>query len=215
VRPGFYKGAVTIQNLGGANGTGILAADVASASDIQAFGRTESQYVTIVKSGSSATLDVGGVISSGDLITTQTGDGFSFVFQDGATIYAFGTLTRNSLPSLGTQISIPPAGNFAGDMTVVSNGVLKGYGPAAATVGSDSTWVAQANGAPAWVGNGTFTGKFETDGTLSNASLIVGGQIYTQGNPSPRYSWDGKTLIVRYDQLVLETGTAWLVLTMQ
>ena len=81
-----------------------------------------------------------------------------------------------------------------------------------AFVSEGGLFTAPSGGGGGWVSNGIFSGTFDGAGRLTDGTLFVNGAV--MGQPiAPQYSYDGTTLIVKYDSLALEPGSAWLVLT--
>ncbi len=215
IPPGYYRGTATIPFPDANSGpdTVPLIADVAANGDVEAHGRSANRQIDLYRVGSAATMILdGSVVFSGSLVTVAREGGFTFEFRDGATVWAHGSVDGAQLPQLGSQVIVPYQGNYRGDFVIVSEGRARGYGIVSATFDDMGNWVASASGGGEWFGSGLLAGRFEPDGTVSNALISVQGQIIPQSIP-PGYSFDGSTLIVRYDNIRLESGSIWLTLT--
>jgi hypothetical protein len=73
---------------------------------------------------------------------------------------------------------------------------------------------ARASGGGAWIENGFYFGYLQPDGTVSEAFVMTNGTVIGQEPPTV-YSFDGTTLVVRFDSLPLEPASAWLIMRKQ
>ena len=209
--PGFYRGNVTVQNLQHLNGTGSLVIEVISANSFRGYGDVNGRPFEIVKGETKDLLSVDGQIVVAAITTRRVPNGFAFSFAFGTIVYATGTVTKENLPSLGEFIGRPPPGEYQGDVVVIGIGRVQGFGLATASIDSDFRLTCNARVDSGWLGTSLFLGMFEPDGTMSEAVILSGGQALFQLS-SPRYSWDGSKLVVRFDELHLKPGSAWLTL---
>jgi len=211
--PVFYSGTVTVANTGYFQpGTAPAIANVVPGQAVTITAWAPPVTLTITDDTSFAVLSSNGVIVKGVLQQTDTPGQISFTFLNGTSSIATGTLTKHSLPTLGPVATVPPPGNYSGTLLIVGNGQARSCGTVSATVFSSGQWQADASEGGGWVGDGIFDGQFLSNGTLASANMINNGSVYVQSN-APQFSFDGKTLIVKYDDLALAPGSCWMTLT--
>jgi len=138
--------------------------------------------------------------------------GVTLTVKNGFVLLATATLGSSDLPTYGSATLLPPSGSYHGEIVVVSNGHVRGFGTVAATIDESRSWVAFIRGGGAWIDDGLCVATIQPDGVVENASLFMGGQIINQ-SPPLSYTFDGSTLVLRYDQLALEPGSCWFIMT--
>jgi len=139
----------------------------------------------------------------------DTPNGTEFSFIQNSTVIATGTMRRAQVPSLGTSVSIPPKGLFGGEQLSFGNGGVTGIGTingavlptgefSATTSTSDSVY--------------TFTGTFQADGTILHAVIYANGTALSPFQ-APTYSYDGKTIIIKWAYVDQPLDGYWLTMT--
>lgn len=211
IDPGYYRGTFNVTSDGWINGAAPMFIDLVSQTEFTGEALSDTYYVTVSNTAEGAWLNDGTIVQ-GDVTVTKTVAGFDFTFTNGSSVTASGQLSAAVLPALGSAASVPEAGNWEGELLVVSQGRAKSFGTVTATIDSSGNLTALTRGGRQFVNDGIFSGKFESDGTLSGATLFAAGQIYTQ-SPAPVYSNDGTTIIARFDKLALDNASCWLTLT--
>jgi hypothetical protein len=209
---GFYRGTLNFH--GAAKlppGATPIVADVEANGFFVSWGRSPALVATMVNRQTDDVLMAHEATMVGTYVIEPSGNSLSFSFLLGTEVAATGTLTLSPPPALGSNVTVPPAGAYRGELVVFSEGRAKAYGLVDATVESDGSWHAAGQGGGNWVPNGHFFGRFEENGTLSDALISCDAGLITQHTP-PVYSFDGATLVVRYDTLPLQPASCWITL---
>lgn len=165
---------------------------------------------TVTSLGNEATFVTSGSVITGRLETRPRGNGATWKFYNGEELYVQGDLGPFQAPSLGTEASVPPAGDFVGTSFVLSNGEWVEFGPTELKVDGAGLGYGFINGG-GFTQNGLFVGTFAPDATIHEATLYPTGGVISQ-EPAPPYSYDGTTLTFRIDSLALEPGSCYVVL---
>jgi hypothetical protein len=170
---------------------------------------TYPSVATLSPSAEGYFLQAMGAVLPVDLHSTATSSGLRLLISSEGQAMAIAELAAASFPHLGQITNVPAAGHYEGEFLVISNGKPFGFGTVAADVAGDGTWNAITSGVGAWLdGTGFFGGAFQPSGALREGYLLINGSYINQADP--RFSFDGETLIVRYDQLPLEPGSIWM-----
>lgn len=208
IAPGFYRGTFEVASDGWINGAAPMFVDLENRQNFRGEAMADSYYVVVNHSPKGSFL-VGGAVVEGDLTVTKTPTGFSFTFSNGFGTTATGELQPTPLPELGQTASIPEAGNYRGEFLMVREGRARSMGKVDATVDGDGVLSGVSEGGSVVFVDPLFTGRFEDKGTLSGAQIFSQGNIYSM-ETAPAYSYDGSTLIVKYEY---DGNEFWLTLT--
>lgn len=208
---GYYRGTFNVTSDGWINGSGMTFIDVIDVNNFAGEALGEDFYATITKTPQISTL-IDGAVVTGDITVTETATGFDFTFDNGSGVTATGALEPAPLPTLGGSASVPGEGEFEGEFLVVASGHAKTFGMATSSVDADGDVTVTLTGGKGYLDDGLFTGKLEANGTISGAVLIVNGNILTQTS-TPAYSYAGTTLVIRFDNLVLEGASCFVTLS--
>lgn len=209
IEPGYYRGTFDITSDGGPNGAGPMFLDVVDRNNWEGEAKSDTYYFKVGNTPDGAFLN-GGVVITGEATVNETSTGFTFTFSNGSSVTATGELTPAALPSLDALATVPPTNEFVGEFLVVAAGRAKTMGTVTASVDGSGNLTAQLDGGMGFINDGIFAGKFEANGTMSGAAYIAG-TVITQSIP-PTYSWNGTALKIRFENLLLEGGTCWLIL---
>jgi hypothetical protein len=214
LQPGFYRGTVTFADSGSLpTGTVPVIADIQADGTYSVNAYAPPSSFRFDSDGTAGTLVSTGSVLNGTVTDSFTTGTFTFQFSNEGTEIASGNLTKADLPTLGTQTTLPPSGVYQGELLIVSNGRAVAVGRVnEGFVTETGDFTASVGGGGEWTQNGTFAGKLDGSGTLTGGVLLSGGGTISQ-TVAPQYSYDGTTLIVKYDNLRLENGSAWLILT--
>lgn len=210
-RAGFYRGILTIAPGGAVFGEGTqeFFADVSENGDFT--GTSPGLGLSSAATGADLTLVSNGVVLTGKVKTTKTADGFSFAFLNGDTLIATGSLAPSTLPTVGNQTLTPPAGTYDGEIFVVANGRFSAYGKVnQLTIDAEGTLSGLTSLDSGYANSPIIQAHVQPGGELSDGILVSQGSIISQFTP-PKYSFDGRTLIIRFSNLLLEPGEAYLV----
>ena len=211
--PLYYRGTVTIANTGYLSpGTATAIADVTPGQDLSIVAMGPTTSATITNDKSFAVLVSNGVIVKGKMEETDSPGSLSFNFLNGSSVLVSGTLSNHSFPTLGKTASVPPAGNYNGDLLVVSNGHARSFGTVTSIMDSAGNWTAFTNEQGGWIGDAVVSGQFMPNATVSGTTLVSNGSVIVE-QTDPAYSFDGKTLIINIGGLFLGPGGCWLTLT--
>ena len=213
IPPGFYRGTITFEDVPGlVPGTAPIVADVQANGDINAYAVSATVLADIIKQGSSGSMVVNNLYRDATVQVRSDPSGVTLTVKNGFVLLATATLGSSDLPTYGSATLLPPSGSYHGEIVVVSNGHVRGFGTVAATIDESRSWVAFIRGGGAWIDDGLCVATIQPDGVVENASLFMGGQIINQ-SPPLSYTFDGSTLVLRYDQLALEPGSCWFIMT--
>ena len=91
---------------------------------------------------------------------------------------------------------VPPAGSFSGENVLTREGIVTGFGLAQGSIQADGTFVLSTTPTPPYSPIYVLFGTFESDGSISNAIMLTGGQSLVL--TGPRFSFDGTTLVIRW-----------------
>jgi hypothetical protein len=208
IAPGYYRGTLEIPgNSQVVGGSATMVADVAANGDFTAHAQSLPVQARVTKTGATGSIATQGTTIMGSARETVQGNQIGFTLQNGSGVVARGTMTPAQLPQLGTEVSLPPSGNYGGEVLVVDNGHVRAFSQASAHIDGSGNLSVTA-GLGDW-GDNLF-GRVEANGTLSGAMVFHNGSITLEDTPPP-YSFDGTTLIIRYDNLALAPGSAWIV----
>ncbi len=208
IEPGFYRGTFSISSDGWINGSAPMFIDYVNPTNLAGEAKSGDYYVSVRSTSEGASI-IGTATVTGDLSVTKLNDGFSFTFSNGSGVTATGELSPAQLPVLGSSVSIPAEGNWVGEMLVVTEGRVRSFATVTATVDASGSLVANCDGGGSFLPDGVFTGKFESDGTLSDAMILSAGNFQSH---NPAYSNDGTTIVVRYGPLESGDASYWLTL---
>ncbi len=208
IAPGFYRGVFEVVSDGWINGAAPMFVDVEDRNNFRGEALSDSYYAVLIHSPKGSFLHEG-IAVEGSLSVTKTATGFNFIFTNGSGIDASGELQPAPLPELGGTASVPEAGNYIGKFLMVREGRARSMGTVEASVDGDGNFTGFTEGGSVIFIDPLFAGKFEADGTLSGAQILSQGNTYTMGIP-PAYSYDGITLIAKYE---FDGNEFWLTLT--
>jgi len=208
--PGYYRGTFEFNSTAWPSGSAPIVVDVQENGDLGADAFSSSYSASVTKWGHNATIVLNGAVVTGTSRLVSVGGGLRLTVDGGHDFQATATFTPHPLPELGSLTIIPPAGTYSGEFLVVSNGRVKSLGLVTATVDATGQWWAIANGTNSFGSDGVYTGRFQVDGTLTNAALVHDGSVMSQ---TPKFSFDGTKLVAEYDQLPLQPASCWLELT--
>ena len=169
---------------------------------------SDSYYVVVNHSPKESSIN-GGATVVGDLSVTKTATGFSFTFTNGAGINATGELQPAPLPSLGKSVSVPEAGDYSGEFLMMREGRARSMGRVESSVDGDGNFTGFTEGGSVVYIDPLFSVEFEHNGTLTGAQILVQGNPITMETP-PTYSYDGITLIAKYE---FDGNEFWLTMT--
>ncbi len=214
IPPGFYRGTITFEDVPGlVPGTAPIAADVQANGDFNAYAVSATVLADIVKQGSSGTIVFNNLYQEATIQVSPFQNAVTFTVRNGFVLLATGTLARSDLPTYGSATLLPPSGSYHGEILVVSNGHMRGFGTVVATIDESRSFVASIRGGGAWINGGLCVATIQPDGVVENAFLVMGGGQIINQSPPTSYTFDGSTLVLRYDQIALEPGSCWLIMT--
>ena len=197
--PGIYRGTVSLPEFNGA--TQIQAA--AQVQDLNNFSVCfPSGSVSVV--GGTCTVAYNGSTWTGPCHTEITNGKIEFSDWNGSIPMVSGSLQLTGMPLLATDTAHPPSGSYSGFYYVIGANGLAAFGSLlSASVSPNQTFAVSADS--------QFFGTFGDNHAITNSTLINGGQVITES--TPQYSFDGTTLVMRFDQNLLMPETEWIVLT--
>lgn len=211
----FYRG--TAQSAGSKYlpaGTGTIVFDFPVDTLWQANGEVGGVQFKVGSGPGGDMIGIGVSTFPGDLTITPAGVNYVATFKiDGETIFT-ATVSPAQLPALGTTTAVPPGGSYEGEYYTTLGGRIRGVGTMTATIGPAGQLAAvTVEGLDLPVGS-SFTGTLQTGGAVADAFVSLNGSTLIP-DTAPVFSFDGETLIVRYDWLGPETTSQWLVLRRQ
>lgn len=207
--PLYYRGKLTLLSNAAGVGTAPIAASVIPGVGFTAFAYTPPISATITKRNPTdrVTAVLNETVVNGPIQEVDGPNSLSFTILSGHTEVATVSMTRQSPPSLGSAILIPPTLTVTGEQLFFGAQGLTGLGTASAQVLSNGSFAVSA--APDNYDFYIYTGQFNADGTISNPTLVEDGGVTIPWGTS-RYSFDGKTLIIRWGDPSQGPYITWL-----
>ena len=144
-------------------------ANLLEADDVEIF--TSSPIAsTLAHSEEGYVLLTNGTVMTVGVDRQQLPTGLHVTIRNGDQPIAIAELAYAMFPELGDSVIVPEAGDYEGELLIITNGRAVGLGSVTATVDPDHDWTAIASGGGDWLGHGFFTGAFRPDGTFPDPS---------------------------------------------
>jgi|GEM_PF-2075634 len=212
--PSYYAGTVQINSIGSIPaGTAPIVTTDQPTGNMSLYFWDPAFSGSIGKSGSLGALVEAATRELGTMNVTPGNNSFSFSLVQNVTTIATATLSLQPGPALSHNVSVPPSGTYSGKLLVYNQVGICDFGSATGTIDSNGRWNAKGYTMGFWLGEGTFSGLFTPVGSLTDLTLSTY-LTTTSSSPAP-YSFDGKQIVIRLDNILLKPGTGWLILTKQ